>query len=117
MGASRYSIVEVSDSKDFCQCCGKTGLKRVVFISDSETGEVRHFGSTCATSPAKGFDLGGEIKLRVRDFEQREAGFNAAAGYAYRREGGKYMTDAQNRRCPVDMGRWNQIREQVRLSA
>ncbi|OLP04563.1 hypothetical protein [Rhodoferax antarcticus] len=117
MGAARYSVVEVSDSKSFCQCCGKTGLKRVVFIADSETGEVRHFGSTCATSPAKGFGLDAEVKAVLDGFVRREAGLNSAAGYAYRREGGKYANDASNKRVPVNMARWFEIREQISLAS
>ena len=41
-------ILGINDDRDFCQCCGKTGLRRVVWIENLETGSIRHFGTTCA---------------------------------------------------------------------
>ncbi len=65
----RFRVKGVNDDRDTCDCCGKTGLKKVVWIEDTETLEIRAFGTTCALSPVKAFGLGKEIKKAVRDFE------------------------------------------------
>lgn len=70
--ARRFVVIGVNDDKDFCECCGKQGLKRVVWVEDTETQTVRHFGTTCATSPVKGFPKD-EIKKAIGDFETLEA--------------------------------------------
>lgn len=64
-------------------CCGKTGLKRVVWIEDTETLEVWHFGTSCAENPVKAFGLKTEIRKAVREFDKerkkaRQAERNAA---------------------------------------
>lgn len=65
---ARFQILGVNDDRDFCECCGKQGLKRVVWIQDNELSEVKHFGTVCATQPAKGFgpDVEKAIKSAVR---------------------------------------------------
>jgi hypothetical protein len=65
---SRFQILGINDDRDFCECCGKQGLKRVVWIQDNELSEVKHFGTVCATQPAKGFGPAVEkaIKSAVR---------------------------------------------------
>lgn len=67
--ASRFVVKGVNDEQNFCSCCGKTGLKRVVWIEDTETGVVSHFGTTCADSPAKAFGVTAEIRAAVRKFQ------------------------------------------------
>ncbi len=63
---SRFKVLGVNDEAEDCECCGKTGLKRVVWIEDTETLKIQHFGTTCAESPAKAFGLKKEIKKAVR---------------------------------------------------
>lgn len=58
-------ILGINDDRDFCQCCGKTGLRRVVWIENLETGTIRHFGTTCAGKNAPA--LFGEIKEAVKE--------------------------------------------------
>lgn len=58
--APRKKIIGVNDDQDFCCCCGKSGLKVVVWIEDGETGEIAHFGRVCATKQAPA--LFGDIK-------------------------------------------------------
>lgn len=41
--------LQIDDSVNTCDCCGKTGLKSTVLMLNSETGEEVHFGSVCAT--------------------------------------------------------------------
>lgn len=79
MSANRFKVLGVNDDRDFCECCGKTNLKRVVWIEDTETGNVQHFGVVCAASPRKAFGLGREIKQAVcADGKRREVADRAA---------------------------------------
>ena len=41
-------IIGINDDQDSCDCCGKTGLKKVVWLEDSETLAIAAYGSTCA---------------------------------------------------------------------
>jgi hypothetical protein len=87
---SRYQVLEITDAKDFCQCCGKKGLKLVVFIEDTETGEVKHFGTSCAVAPAKGFNVEREVKRAVAAAKNRAQAIASVTSHAYRKAGGKY---------------------------
>jgi hypothetical protein len=65
---ARYKVKGINDEQDTCMCCGKTGLKRVVWIEDTDTGDINHFGTTCAKSPAKAIGIGREIDKAVREY-------------------------------------------------
>lgn len=86
---TRFQVLAVNDEKDTCQCCGRSGLKRVVWISDTETGDIKHFGTTCATAPVKGFDVKA-IKEAIKRRDSFEKTLNSMAHLQYRRAGGKY---------------------------
>ena len=78
-----FKVKGINDDCDDCECCGKTGLKRVVWIENVETGDIQHFGTSCATNPAKAFGLKREIAKAVRDFDtaakaEKQAQRNAA---------------------------------------
>lgn len=45
---TRYIIAGITDERDSCDCCGKTGLKRVVVLLDLDTDEFVFYGTTCA---------------------------------------------------------------------
>lgn len=46
---SRFRCVGMDDSADTCACCGKTGLKRVVWLFDTHsTDDAAPYGTTCA---------------------------------------------------------------------
>lgn len=46
---SRYRCVGVNDEADACSHCGKTGLKRVAWLLDTEgADEAAPYGTTCA---------------------------------------------------------------------
>lgn len=111
---SRYQVLSINDDQDFCQCCGKTGLKRVVFIRDTETDEVKHFGTTCAMAPVKGFGIDKEIKAAIRRAVDYEKRLNSLAGYEYRKNGGTYIDaiDARGLPCrrPANPALWQQYR-------
>lgn len=108
--ANRFQVVGVNDERDYCECCGKKGLKRVVWIRDIETDEVRHFGTTCANAPAKGFDLADEIKRAAAQFASLEQTRTYYATQQYRREGGKYMKKDATSWTPADPALYARIR-------
>ncbi len=90
---AKYEVVGVNDDKDSCECCGKQGLKRVVWIRNIETGEVKHFGTTCATAPQKGFGVDKEIKSAINRFANKEKVLNTLARYGYKAAGGTYVAN------------------------
>ena len=45
----RYQILGISDEVTTCDCCGKTGLKRTVAMTD-DGDNVHFFGCTCAAN-------------------------------------------------------------------
>lgn len=82
---NRFQVRGINDDKSFCECCGKSGLQRVVWIEDMETGEIKHFGTSCAVKPAKGFDCTTEIKSAIREFDAAQKSVFATAGHLYRK--------------------------------
>lgn len=44
---TEYRITAINDEHDACSCCGKTGLKRVVWLNDGSAYDMP-FGTTCA---------------------------------------------------------------------
>lgn len=50
---ANYKIVGISDDQDTCECCGKTGLKRVVYLENLDTQCVMAYGTTCAAKTRK----------------------------------------------------------------
>ena len=63
----KFEILGINDTADTCNCCGKSGLKRVVWIKNLDNGEITHLGTTCALNPAKGFgyDFIGKIARAI----------------------------------------------------
>jgi hypothetical protein len=82
---ARFIVKGINDDKSFCECCGKNGLQRVVWIEDTETGEIKHFGTSCAQKPAKGFDCVAEIKSAIKQAKEDEKRMIAHASYLYRK--------------------------------
>ncbi|CAB3894334.1 hypothetical protein N7638_17440 [Achromobacter mucicolens] len=95
--ASRFAVLGVTDDRDFCQCCGRQGLKRVVWIEDGESGAVRHFGTTCATAPAKGFGVAPAVKAAIARYEDAQRLFWTRVNTEYRRRGGRHVPDPARR--------------------
>ena len=81
----RFIVKGINDDKSFCECCGKSGLLRVVWIEDTETGEIKHSGTSCAMKPAKGFDCIAEIKLAIKQAKENEKRVVSNAMYRYRK--------------------------------
>lgn len=80
---SRFQILGVNDDRDSCECCGKQGLKRVVWIQDNELSEIKHFGTVCATQPAKGF--GPDVEKAIKSAVRRAADLQKSGwSYAFR---------------------------------
>lgn len=46
---ARYTVAGITDERDACDCCGKSGLKRVVVLLDLDSSEFVFFGTTCAS--------------------------------------------------------------------
>lgn len=49
----KYKVMGINDDVNYCGCCGKTGLKRVVWIAPLDAdgnvaGEASPYGTTCA---------------------------------------------------------------------
>ena len=112
---SKFQVLEVSDSQDFCMCCGRKGLKRVVFILNTETDEVKHFGTTCAAQPVKGFGVDKEIKEAIRSFADKEKMINVTTHFEYRKSGGKYSPNGNGYSSATDKGLFLKIREDVKI--
>ena len=79
--AGRFTVKGINDEQSFCSCCGKQNLKRVVWIEDTETGEINHFGTNCAENPAKAFGVTSEIRKAVKAYDKaaKEAAKEARA--------------------------------------
>jgi len=97
-------ILGINDDRDFCQCCGKTGLRRVVWIENLETGTIRHFGTTCAGKNAPA--LFGEIKAAKKADDNRDAQAWSTAHARYRREGGTYTSTSTERELRAGKAAW-----------
>ena len=91
---AKFQVKGVNDDRSECECCGKTGLKRVVWIENTETSEIKAFGTTCALSPVKGFDCTEEIKKEVaratRKASEETQAIYGMAHKLYRKAGGSY---------------------------
>lgn len=57
-----YTIKGINDEEDTCSCCGKTGLKRVVWLAavsvDGEESEPMPLGTSCAAKKMYGKSIG-----------------------------------------------------------
>lgn len=107
-------ILGINDDRDACDCCGKTGLKRVVWIEDTESGEIRCFGTTCASKNTP--ELFGEIKKADKEDKHLEENAWMKAHRVYKNEGGKYHSEPDPRhksltmRVPDDRARLVEIK-------
>ena len=112
---SKFEVVGINDDKDFCECCGRVGLARVVWIRNTETDEVKHFGTTCATKPVKGFNLDKETKDAVRRADDYTKMVNYITNVEYKRAGGKYQPHPTKEYTlvPMDAMLLNQVKQQV----
>lgn len=90
---TKYKVLAVNDDKDFCECCGKSNLKKVVWIENTETNQIQHFGVVCAANPAKAFGLDSEIKKAEGNWKAKLQGIWTMAGRLYRSRGGKYVSN------------------------
>ena len=106
---NRFKILGINDDKSTCSCCGKQGLKKVVWIEDTETGSLDHFGVICALKPSKCFGL---TKADFREHElvwkTKEAMKWSKVRREYKARGGKFeMVDAYT--CAAsDKALWNE---------
>lgn len=89
----RFIIKGINDDENFCACCGKQGLKKVVWIEDTETGALEHFGVICALKPSKAFGIvKDDMKAHERSWKGIERQSWIMARKAYRHAGGIWRT-------------------------
>jgi hypothetical protein len=93
---SRFQVVGVNDAENFCECCGKSNLKQVVWIQDNDLQEIKHFGTTCALSPVKGFGADKEIKSAIKDFRAKRQAILWVALRAYKKAGGTMIGNSES---------------------
>lgn len=55
---SDLKFMGVTDERDACDCCGKSGLKRVVVFKNNNSGEFEFRGSSCALKAHKFLNKG-----------------------------------------------------------
>ena len=48
-----WKFLGTDDSVDVCDCCGRKNLKSTVALESYATGEVVHYGTSCAASALK----------------------------------------------------------------
>jgi hypothetical protein len=113
---NRYQVIGVNDDVDTCDCCGKTGLKKVVWIEDTETGVVQHFGTTCALSPAKGFGVDAEVKLAVSRYADELIFVARLTHSKYRKAGGKYTPTSNTTWETADRALWDNIYSEILIA-
>ena len=68
----------------------------MVWIEDSETQEIKHFGTTCATAPAKWFGVEKEIKQALLTFNAKQRALFQLSHGIYRKAGGTYTGNGQD---------------------
>ena len=90
---NRFKVLGVNDDRDFCECCGRENLKKVVWIEDAETGKIQHFGVVCADNPAKAFGLKREIKNAIANFQFKQQVMWKKARAIYRVRGGAFESN------------------------
>lgn len=109
-----FKVLGVNDDRNFCECCGKQNLARVVWIENEETGEIKHFGTTCAAKPAKGFGVDKEIKAAIAAHDGRRQFWLRIAHREYRKAGGTYTGNGADGWTVDDRALFNQILAEVR---
>ena len=118
---NRFKFLGINDDKSFCECCGRKGLQQVVWVEDTETGEIKHFGTTCANQPAKGFGLKKEIAEGLRSIKAQQQAIAYAALGLYRASGGQIINfqDPKFGPCsrPADALRFEVCKEAARWAA
>jgi acetyl-CoA carboxylase carboxyltransferase component len=62
-------ITAINDEQDYCSICGKTHLKKVVWLEDSTTGELHHVGTECAAKLLKISKL--ETTKQIKAYEKK----------------------------------------------
>lgn len=81
----KYKVLGINDDQSFCSCCGKEGLKRVVWMApihpeDGDLGEPEHYGTSCAArilgysnlTPARARNKVEELAIKGRQEEHHQ---------------------------------------------
>lgn len=76
----RPTIAGVNDERDVCECCGRTGLKRVVWLRYEDATDLVAYGVDCAYRAVYGRkDSAGATRLWKRLSIEHEAAQRKAA--------------------------------------
>lgn len=111
---NRFQVLEVTDTVNACDCCGRNGLKRTVAIQDNESNDVKYFGTTCATKPEKGFNLAENIKQAIEAFEYTERLVNRLTCKEYRKQGGTIANNQSGDSAViVNQSLYDTVRKQI----
>jgi hypothetical protein len=90
--ARQFKILGITDFINSCDCCGKQGLQKTVAIENCETGEIGHFGTSCAMQPSKCFGFEKSEMARALSFFKAEQQIIWAKTRAlYKAKGGKMV--------------------------
>lgn len=83
---ARYRALGTTQDFDTCECCGRTGLKKVVALQTPE-GDITYFGTACAAKATGWTTTEVTRAAKKADDEKRRAEDRArAAAEAARRE-------------------------------
>lgn len=89
---AQYRILGIADDINACDCCGKQNLKKTVAIENCETGEIGHFGTSCAMQPSKCFGLEkSDIAKAMSDYKAKLQNIWAKTRVLYKSKGGKMI--------------------------
>ena len=104
-----YKILGINDDQDWCDLCGKTRLKRVVWL-ESEEGEILAVGTDCAGKLLYGRKSAKNTKMAkdeasaiqaAKDWLEKGHDLQAVAAGIRDRYG--YMTDVRNGKVRISM--------------
>jgi hypothetical protein len=89
----QFRILGITDSINSCDCCGKQNLQKTVAIENCETGEIAHFGTSCAMQPSKcfGFEKS-EMARALSDYKREQEIIWAKTRALYKTKGGKMVS-------------------------
>lgn len=91
VNAPKFRILGITDERSACDCCGKTGLKRVVALEEMSTLKVWFYGTTCAANTmktsVKSVKTGIELAQLLEKCDEKGWSLQQAQAYVYNRIG------------------------------
>jgi hypothetical protein len=110
----RFKIKAINDEESSCMCCGKSGLQKVVWIEDTETGDIQHFGCICALKPSKAFGIKeDDLKSYETAWKTILAIRNSKARRMYREAGGVMKMVTPYSAAPANLELWQECQKKA----